>query len=172
MATWAWAGLITATLPSITTAIKRLLRDVCIVSSFALWACSPSSPSPYLSANLIPTSRAPCLSRDRKATLPMDPLRDIQPFRLPVPWRVLVLCEVEPSLRVGCPAACGGEGHAPASVAPWLKALLAPSTCRPPHAAQRLGCNVVLAPTAKGVPAHEDPDPRQPSRRAPVLVRG
>ena len=77
---------------------------------------------------------------------------DIQPFRLPMPCRALVPCEGARALRVGCPAACGGGGHAPARGAPWLRELLSPSTCRSPHAAQRLCGNVVLAPPPRLFP--------------------
>src|SRR3989442_14259787 len=84
--------------------------------------------------------------------------------------RALVPFDVDPSLRVGCPAACGGGGHFPARLEPCLGELLSASTCIPPHAAQRLCCNVLLSPNAKVVPARENPDPLQPSRRAMVLV--
>src|SRR6266571_4968669 len=82
----------------------------------------------------------------------------------------LVPFDVDPSLRVGCPAACGGGGHFPARLEPFLGELLSPSTCIPPHAAQRLCFNVLLSPNAKVVPAREHPDPLQPSCRAMVLM--
>src|SRR5712691_4031535 len=82
----------------------------------------------------------------------------------------LVPFDVDPSLRVGCPAACGGGGHFLARLEPFLGELLSPSTCIPPYAAQRLCFNVLLSPNAKVVPAREHPDPLQPSRRAMVLV--
>ena len=82
----------------------------------------------------------------------------------------LVPFDVGLSLRVGCPAACGGGGHFLARLEPFLGELLSPSTCIPPYAAQRLCFNVLLSPNAKVVPAREHPDPLQPSRRAMVLV--
>jgi hypothetical protein len=83
----------------------------------------------------------------------------------------LVPFDVDPSLRVGCPAAGGGGRHFPARLKPCLGELRSPSTCIPPHAAQRLCFNVLLSPNAKVVPAREHPDPLQPSCRAMVLVR-
>jgi len=90
---------------------------------------------------------------------------------LVAPGWALVPFDVDPSLRAGCPAACGEGGQFPARWEPCLGALLSPSTCIPPHAAQCLCPNVLLSPNAKVIPTREPPDPLQPSCRAMVLVR-
>jgi hypothetical protein len=96
---------------------------------------------------------------------------DATELTAPPDLTALVPFDVDPSLRAGCPAACGEGGQFPARWELCLGALLSPSTCIPPHAAQRLCPNVLLSPNAKVVPAHEHPDPLQPSCRAMVLVR-